>query len=1052
MLNFIPKTNLTKSIFKHLKCNNKVTLNKNKILDAFHQAFFMVLFHIFSCFCLTNSYIYAQNEADKWYFGFHSGLNFATTPPTALTNGQLSTNEGCATMSNANGELLFYTDGVQIWNNQHQVMPNATDLAGNYSATQSAIIVPQPQQQDIYYIFTVDDIAHDNGLQYSVVDMTLDDGKGNVSAKNIPLLSPTSEKITAVSHSNKNDVWIIAHEWNTNAFFAYLLTENGLNDMPVISYVGSIHQGNDGGDARGYLKATTDGTKLALALQSSAIFEIFDFDANIGTVTNAKTIEGTAFDWSETYGVEFSPDGTKFYGTAEKDGMLNIYQFDLNAVNMEESGLVVGESASDIRGALQLAPNGKIYLARYGSNYLGVINNPNMQGIDAAYIDDGIFLGNTAKSAYGLPSFVQSYFNNFHLTYQGTCLGDSTYFSLNTPIQIDSIVWQINNNFIYNELNTKYLFQNANDYLIQATIFCDDEAYEISQNITIENYPEIDINEEQILACENEILLLALHLENVTYEWPDGSTENTFCVTTAGNYDVTISNSQMCSTIASFNVLANYESNTDLIIESEMQYICFGSHSDISNTTLDNLNNNTYILHNHPNNDNFVIYAANETASFSISDNSSLNSTDTYYISALQNNMSNIFSNEQIAYECLQTQHTIPIQFLASASLSLEAYAIGVENCETVFQIYGQIQGNTDAYVLILDNDAIDILNNNFTFSGAYSKEALEEMLVFDENNCFVSEMDIQIYDDNFCFWDVQMPSELLLTCGEISVNAECLHAPKITYILHTNNENIMDNILAINDLGNFNIYEAVGFENDTLYISAVVGEDTGGLLPDVNFCNWTNDMAFISETATPVIFVLEENSENCNFETVTPINLLYFEGKTQQNGNLLSWATAAEKNNAFFSLEISNDGFIFREIARLQGKENSTTTQYYSFLDKNNTANKLYYRLSQTDFDGTTTSSKTIFIHRLESKSELHVYPLPAQNEIFIHLENNKTESQTYHFRMFDNIGNCLQTYTKNTDFATHLHLDISHLKSGFYFVEISNETEKWQQKIVKL
>ena len=1053
MLHFLFKTNLTKPLVGQINCNQKVTFNKSSNLDAFNQGVlrFALFVSVFLCTFYATHHTYAQNEVNQWYFGFHSGLNFATSPPTPLTNGQLSTHEGCAAISNTNGELLFYTDGIKVWNNQHQVMPNATDLSGNHSATQSVIIVPQPQHSDMYYVFTVDDIAHNKGLQYSIIDMTLDNNKGNVLIKNVPLLTPTSEKITSVRHSNKNDMWIIAHEWNSNAFFAYLLTENGLSETPVISYVGSVHQGSDGGDARGYLKASADGSKLALALQSSAIFEIFDFNPALGTVMNAQKIEGDNFDWSETYGVEFSPDGTKLYGTAEKNGLLNIYQFDLNAADIPNSGVVIGTSASDIRGALQLAPNGKIYLARYGSHYLGGIDFPNLAGNNCEYIDDGLFLGNNATSAYGLPSFVQSYFNSFHISYEGACLGDSTQLILQTPVQIDSMVWQINDNYIYNQLNTKYLFQEADNYIVEATVFYDNLSYVLSQNVTIGVFPEIDINQEQILACENEILLLELNLENVTYQWPDGSTANTFCVTEAGIYDVTVSNNQLCSTITSFNIIASYIANADLIIEDEMQKICYGSTSDISNTTLDNFSNNNYILHNHPNSENFVIYATNETASFSVNDNILLNNVETYYISALQSDIDDIFQDEQITHNCLHVQNTIAVQFLAAANLSLEAYAIGVENCTTVFQIYGQIQGNTDNYLLIIDNEATEVVGNNFTFSGVYSKEDLEEVLVFDENNCLVGNMNVQVYDDAFCFWDVQMPSELHITCDEINIVANCLHAPKVTYILHSSPENVMNNILAINDLGHFSISEVAGYENDTLYVSAMVGEDTGNVLPDVNFCSWTNDVALISEIATPVVFMLE-NGENCDFETTTPINLLYFEGKIQQNGNLLSWATASEKNNAFFSLQSSTDGFIFCEIAKIQGKANSNTTQYYSFLDKNSEANKTYYRLLQTDFDGTTTNSQTIILNRLEAQSQLSIYPLPAHNELFIHIENQIIENQTYYFRLFDNLGNCLQSYSSKTNFNSDLKLDISDLKSGFYFVEVSSETKKWQQRVVKI
>ena len=80
----------------------------------------------------------AQGEANIWYFGNNAGLNFNTNPPTPLTNGALSTSEGCASIADKSGALVFYTDGTTVWNTNHVPMPNGTGLYGNSSATQSA--------------------------------------------------------------------------------------------------------------------------------------------------------------------------------------------------------------------------------------------------------------------------------------------------------------------------------------------------------------------------------------------------------------------------------------------------------------------------------------------------------------------------------------------------------------------------------------------------------------------------------------------------------------------------------------------------------------------------------------------------------------------------------------------------------------------------------------------------------------------------------------------------------------------------------------------------
>src|SRR5690606_40705031 len=104
----------------------------------------------------------------------------------------------CSTISDNNGNLMFYTDGVSVWNKNHDIMLNGTNLFGDISSTQSAIIVPKPLSNNIFYIFTVDDKAGENGLRYSEVDITLDNGLGGLTTtKNNLLDSSTTEKITA---------------------------------------------------------------------------------------------------------------------------------------------------------------------------------------------------------------------------------------------------------------------------------------------------------------------------------------------------------------------------------------------------------------------------------------------------------------------------------------------------------------------------------------------------------------------------------------------------------------------------------------------------------------------------------------------------------------------------------------------------------------------------------------------------------------------------------------------------------------------------------------
>ena len=104
---------------------------------------------------------YSQKEANIWYFGENAGLDFSAGEPIAITDGQLNTKEGCASIADENGSLLFYTDGNKVYNKNHVLMSNGSGLHGNSSSTQSAIVVPKPNSNSKYYcLFEYNHLEH----------------------------------------------------------------------------------------------------------------------------------------------------------------------------------------------------------------------------------------------------------------------------------------------------------------------------------------------------------------------------------------------------------------------------------------------------------------------------------------------------------------------------------------------------------------------------------------------------------------------------------------------------------------------------------------------------------------------------------------------------------------------------------------------------------------------------------------------------------------------------------------------------------------------------
>lgn len=486
--------------------------------------------------------LHAQKQGNIWYFGFGAGLDFNNLPPTALTDGKLITDEGCATICDADGKLLFYTDGIKVWNRFHQEMPNGTGLFGDPSATQSGVIVPYPGNPNLYYIFTVDNNLGQYGFSYSMVDMSKEAGKGDVIIKNIPMFTPSTEKITAVQHANGTDVWVIAKPWDNNEFHAYKVTTQGLQTLPVISYSGLIHSGFIF-NTHGYLKASAMGNKLAVAIGTDGICQLFDFDNNSGVVSNPITIDNLQY----AYGLEFSPDGKKLY--ISRRYYSDVYQYDISSHNQQDiiNSLVVLPTFYNI-GALQLAPDGKIYCSKF-NYFLDVINNPDGKGTAAIYQEDGVSLGNRVASL-GLPTFVQSYFNTIAFTFDKTCKGQATEFSLTDTTDVLEVKWDFGDpasGLIANsstKRNPTHVYATAGTYYVKLVI-----TYTNGTQKTFERFvvitaspPKVDLGPDQIL-CGNTITLDAADSSALSYAWSDGSTRSFLIVDKKGTYWVDVTNS-----------------------------------------------------------------------------------------------------------------------------------------------------------------------------------------------------------------------------------------------------------------------------------------------------------------------------------------------------------------------------------------------------------------------------------------------------------------------------------------------------------------------------
>ncbi len=403
----------------------------------------------FSAFTQNQNPGLQVDRANKWYFGRESvpfandapGLHFINGSPIVLNEGGFGRG---TTISNPLSNLQL--SGTQkIFDRTHVEMLNSNNDLGHLQyGNRDALAVHKPGNPDTIYYFTVPGNFH-----YSIIDMNANAGLGAVVAKNITLYSGlVGTQLAAVHHCNGIDVWVVTHEFNSRKFLAYLVTENGIDTIPVISELEPL---SNNSIQSGRLKFSSNGSKVAITFSGFTIPPyLYDFDKTTGIVSNPIPLQN---DIGET-GVSFSPDNSKLYVGTNNGKLL---QYDIEAGNANDIVLsmkIIADIPQTGFSKLQLGRDGKIYVNQGGSSsppysysaYLGVISSPNLPDTLCNYNPYGLYL-NGAFTSDGLMNTIESYFYSGSSAFP--CYGD-TLVSAEQPEQ--------------SELNTKVYPNPFSDY------------------------------------------------------------------------------------------------------------------------------------------------------------------------------------------------------------------------------------------------------------------------------------------------------------------------------------------------------------------------------------------------------------------------------------------------------------------------------------------------------------------------------------------------------------------------------------------------------------
>lgn len=327
-------------------------------------------------------------------------------------------------------------------------------------------------------------------INYSIVNISSEGGLGEVTQKNNFLLETATEKLTATKHANGKDIWVIGHKAQSSDFYAWLLTKNGISDSPVISTVGTSERGSSISNI-GSVKVSRNSSVLAVKANNTdgGFLEVYKFNAGTGIISDPKKLTG--FGKEIPYGIEFSPNGNLLYVSGYSDiDKGKIYQLPISFT----TGLITDKAtivASLIgAGALQRAPDGKIYLSQSGSRFLHAINLPNQPGGNCGFVTNAVSLkGQTAK--LGLPQFNIMSSDELSFLAEYFCVSDVTKFTTVTFTgDYDEVIWDFDDPGsgtanISNDKDPVHQFSHSGDFNVKLVVVSDGFSRSFTKKITI---------------------------------------------------------------------------------------------------------------------------------------------------------------------------------------------------------------------------------------------------------------------------------------------------------------------------------------------------------------------------------------------------------------------------------------------------------------------------------------------------------------------------------------------------------------------------------------
>jgi len=474
--------------------------------------------------------------------------DFNVSPPVFHTVPEFANVAYATAADPVTGDLLFYSDGQTIWNRDFAPMPNGTGLSGDGYARQGVCIVEKVNDPGKYYVFSIPSVplfgSSACDLHYSVVDMSLDGGKGDVipAEKNILLdEGPLGEMMIAVPGS-QCDVWLLVHPYSEPVFKAYHITEEGIDSAPVLSHTDSTLYGY-GAYVSGCLAVSPDRSKIALASNGKLVCFamgytepeaggtlLAEFDPATGTVFNDTKLNDSA-----AYGVAFSPDGSLLY-TSDISSYMVIY-------DDSDTGRVYQYDVSDYPATLTLA-NTDVLIGSWPVNQLRMLPNGHLLGSTFLYYTDP----DESGTAAGLDTNRYSWWPDgligsiglgndlvFALPADTTQKKTDTFFCKNGALSIDMAAAGTTYTWDNGSADSTRNITEPGKYWVRyLTDRCN---VTVDTFIVAEYNPDVDLGDDIVLCGGNAYTFIpSVVQEGMAFLWSDGSTGDSLDVSQSGTY------------------------------------------------------------------------------------------------------------------------------------------------------------------------------------------------------------------------------------------------------------------------------------------------------------------------------------------------------------------------------------------------------------------------------------------------------------------------------------------------------------------------------------